>query len=224
MTPSTHIEEFTPPKTFVEFYERYPKWVKFLSMKLLHRRWADDDVQDLEQELLLHLSTLPESSVFSHLGASDRIGAFLTRTYDRPVTAGMFFYFVKLLCVNRFATMRTSAAVDAMSGKVSLERDEGGNETKGGPTARKKEWWHDQIEPASHYAYIHLRREYQSRLRQFRTYVAKTCPDLLNDYDSFVAAGGLTACAEELGWTASERGMFRRTLRKLADRFNRARE
>lgn len=50
------------PKTFAEFYEKHPNYVRRWASKWLHKSEDDDAVRDWEQDLLLYLHYLPETS------------------------------------------------------------------------------------------------------------------------------------------------------------------
>jgi hypothetical protein len=57
------IDNFIVPKNFMEFYTSYPMYVRRWASKWLHKTDPnDEDVRDWEQELLLYLHYLPETS------------------------------------------------------------------------------------------------------------------------------------------------------------------
>jgi hypothetical protein len=57
------IDGFVVPKDFMEFYTAYPLYVRRWASKWLHKTDPkDEDVRDWEQELLLYLHYLPETS------------------------------------------------------------------------------------------------------------------------------------------------------------------
>ena len=57
------VDGFVVPKDFMEFYTAYPLYVRRWSSKWLHKNDPNDEnVRDWEQELLLYLHYLPETS------------------------------------------------------------------------------------------------------------------------------------------------------------------
>lgn len=88
---------FCPPKTFTEFFERYPHAVR----KRLRTRWGlrHPELNDWEHNLCVHLMTLPPESVFRERGCADRID-----TYDPQKRGGgnefLFVAYVHLLIDN----------------------------------------------------------------------------------------------------------------------------
>jgi hypothetical protein len=57
------LDGFSVPKNFMEFYTAYPLYVRRWASKWLHKTDPnDEDVRDWEQELLLYLHYLPETS------------------------------------------------------------------------------------------------------------------------------------------------------------------
>jgi len=89
---------FVIPKDFAEFYSRFPLHVS----RFVRRTWtraSNTDRDDREQELLLHLMSVPENSKFREQGYSDRIQIFQPeRAYG--ASRKQFFRFVDLLLKN----------------------------------------------------------------------------------------------------------------------------
>jgi hypothetical protein len=102
---------FVVPKDFVEFFERYPLRVRRWVTNQLSRRFGQDAILDLEQDLLLYLCTLPPDSRFRRKGANGRTaGCTDVIQCFHPVrhygaTAGRFHNFINLCLANRLSTI-----------------------------------------------------------------------------------------------------------------------
>jgi hypothetical protein len=102
---------FVVPKDFGEFFERYPLRVRRWVTRRLDRRFGQDWIVDLEQDLLLYLCTLPPDSRFRKKGANGRPDGCtdVIQCFD-PVrhfgaTAGRFHNFINLCLANRLSTI-----------------------------------------------------------------------------------------------------------------------
>lgn len=63
---------FRVPKDFIEFYERYPNYIRNWVKKRLSRFTVDEDVEDWTQDLIIHMKYLPQTSKHRKPGANDR--------------------------------------------------------------------------------------------------------------------------------------------------------
>jgi hypothetical protein len=102
---------FVVPKDFGEFFERDPLRVRRWLTKRLNRRFGQDAILDLEQDLLLYLCALPLDSRFRQRGANGRPAGCtdVIQCFD-PVrhygaTAGRFHNFINLCLANRLSTI-----------------------------------------------------------------------------------------------------------------------
>lgn len=69
------MDTYIAPATFAEFLDRYPQLVANVLRK--RKSWLKDlDLTDLEQEVYLHLMSLPEDSCYRQRGCVDRISTF----------------------------------------------------------------------------------------------------------------------------------------------------
>jgi hypothetical protein len=88
---------FCAPQTFAEFHERYPTVIR----ARLRRRWGfrNEELEDCEQEVCVHLLSLPKGSIFRSRGCVDRIA-----TYDPAKRGGnsepLFIDYVNLIIDN----------------------------------------------------------------------------------------------------------------------------
>lgn len=64
---------FRVPKDFIEFYERYPNYIRNWVKKRLSRFTVDEDVEDWTQDLIIHMKYLPQTSKHRRPGANDRM-------------------------------------------------------------------------------------------------------------------------------------------------------
>jgi hypothetical protein len=102
---------FIVPKDFGEFFERYPLRVRRWVTRQLHRRFGQDAILDLEEDLLLYLCTLAPKSRFRRKGTNGRPEGCtdVIQCFD-PVrhygaTAGRFHNFINLCLANRLNTI-----------------------------------------------------------------------------------------------------------------------
>lgn len=95
--PAESDSGFCPPKTFTEFFERYPYVVR----TRLRLQWSlrRPELEDLEHELYIHLMTLPPESVFRGKGCIDRISTYDPNKRDGGNEA-LFIDYVHLLIDN----------------------------------------------------------------------------------------------------------------------------
>src|SRR5271157_965787 len=63
---------FRVPKDFLEFYERYPNYIRNWVKKRLSRFTVDEDVEDWTQDLIIHMKYLPQTSKYRKPGWNDR--------------------------------------------------------------------------------------------------------------------------------------------------------
>jgi len=63
---------FKVPKDFLEFYERYPNYIRNWVKKRLARFTVDEDVEDWTQDLIIHMKYLPQTSKHRKPGANGR--------------------------------------------------------------------------------------------------------------------------------------------------------
>lgn len=104
---------FVVPKDFTELFEQDPLGVRHWVTRQMRGRVQDDAILDLEQELLLHLCSLPANSQFRRKGANVRVDGCtdVIQCFD-PVrqfgaTAKRFHNFINLCLTNRLRTILT---------------------------------------------------------------------------------------------------------------------
>src|SRR5208337_2546783 len=67
---------FRCPRNFEEFWERWPNYIINWTKKRLHKHIVDEDVEDWEMDLLMHMKYLPERSKWRALGKMDVVETF----------------------------------------------------------------------------------------------------------------------------------------------------
>jgi DNA adenine methylase len=124
IVPNKVTDTFVLPKNFLEFYQRYPNYVRlFVERKM---RWSREmareapkytvfvtTVEDYTQDLLMFLSSLPADSKYRAMGFTDPIQLFNPSLWG-SVTSGKFFAYIKMILSNKFMTLRTHEYKDAL--------------------------------------------------------------------------------------------------------------
>jgi hypothetical protein len=91
-------QEFTVPRNFAEFAERYPTYIRDWVRRRKFGRISEQEVETAVSDLTVHMLTFPEGSIFCERGFNDRIEAF---NPEKGATASSFFHYVKR-CLNDY--------------------------------------------------------------------------------------------------------------------------
>jgi hypothetical protein len=104
---------FIVPKDFVEFYERFPRYVKdFVARRMPSSRHSASEREDRESDLVLHLMTLPDDSKYrmpgfnGHAeGCTDRVQIFHP---DNAYGASQprFRAYINMILLNHFISLK----------------------------------------------------------------------------------------------------------------------
>lgn len=120
---------FVVPKDFVEFYERYPNYVRNWVSKRMRKSSADPDVEDWTNTLLMHLCSLPKGKEvldeetneikitggkLYQLGFTDVINAFNPWSVY-GASAKRFFSFINRCLQNKLISLSSKKGKDAMT-------------------------------------------------------------------------------------------------------------
>jgi hypothetical protein len=109
-TMASHIavapEEFIVPRTFAEFSDRYPTYIRDWVRRRHFGLKTEQEIDAAVSDLTVHMLTFPEGSIFRERGFIDRIEAFdheLTYGcgYDTVSTEQRFHRYVKR-CLNSY--------------------------------------------------------------------------------------------------------------------------
>jgi hypothetical protein len=79
-------DDFVVPKSFDEFYERYPKYILNWAKKRLNRFTVDEDVEDHAQDLLIYLKFSPTRSF--NRGEADKVCRDVIAAFDPDAESG----------------------------------------------------------------------------------------------------------------------------------------
>jgi hypothetical protein len=104
---------FVVPKDFEEFCERFPQHVRNWVGRHVERSTPRQDVEDWTQDLLAHLCCLPLTSKYREAGKRDIVATFDPYKHYGASSA-RFFNYINLCLGNRFKTIRSTRAKDAI--------------------------------------------------------------------------------------------------------------
>lgn len=203
---------FIVPKDFAEFFARYPHYVRNFVRR--HMRSSEQDLEDRESDLLMHLMTLPENSKFRAPGfndlpngCSDRIEVF------HPVSAygasgARFFNYLNLCLLNKFCSLIRKASANSIRRCNSFQPDSDDE------TYTDTEYFLSMVSQ-TYYTGCHYDRALERTLfiREFVSFVEKHNPELLPVIDALAQATSFVEAQRELGMTEK---MFLRARNRLA--------
>lgn len=143
---------FVVPANFVEFYDRYPVYVRNWTSKRLRKMGTHPDVEDWTQTLLTHLCQLPKpkrivnpetgevrltGGTLHQLGFTDVIHAYNPWAHY-GASARRFFNFLNLCLSNKFSSLRSRYDKDAaVHTSFSLDDDPAPTQNSGDGTPRE---------------------------------------------------------------------------------------
>ena len=204
---------FVVPSDFEEFYERFPDYVRKWVSKHADRSAPKEDVEDLTQELLIHLYHLPQTSKHRESGKKD-----IVQTFDPAKHYGAnqarFQNYVNLCLANKLKTFHSKRMNDALCRPGNLSLDE--------QTERK-----DSRSVDDEYCHLHseyLRRAVKSSekqasdrafLQEFVNFVQREDPNVLSAIEALLATGTQGEAVEWLIITESEFARIRARLSQL---------
>jgi len=210
---------FVVPRDFGEFYMKYPEYTRRWVMKRIHRISVDMDVEDWEADLLMHLRYLPPSSKYrqpgSHRwhpeGCEDVIQIF-DPILQYGASARRFFNYVKNCLSNRYSTIYSKQSKNPICTM--------GNLVLGMPAEEYSEVVDDE--------YVHhhcvqpfkpVSEDVKIFLEEYRCFVNKTDPELLEVMAAIAQAGNYREAMEDMSMTEQEFNRARNRMRVLKDCF-----
>lgn len=115
---------FVVPKNFHEFHERFPEYVRHWFRKHASRSTPIVDVEDLTQDLLIHLQHLPAGSKHRAAGKEDVVETFDPHKHYGASSA-RFFSYVNVCLANKFRSIYTRRTKNPLCrpGNLSLTTD-----------------------------------------------------------------------------------------------------
>lgn len=214
---------FVVPNTFSEFFERFPHYIRMWVHK--HAYWCPAaDEEDLTQDLILHMQCLPLSSKHRLPGANHRLNGCrdVIETFDPYKQHGAserrFRNYVNLCLANKFRSMHSKRAIDALSQKGNLSFTEAaGPET---PGEANDEYLHSNSEEFRNTV---SRREKQRGdhvfVREFTQFVSRRDPTVLGTITAVSETATHEDAAEKLGVSNYEYFRMHDRLHQLAESF-----
>jgi hypothetical protein len=208
---------FVVPKNFGEFHERFPEYVRYWFKKHAGRSTPNPDVEDLAQDLLIHLECLPANSKHREAGKHDIVQTFDPHKHYGASSA-RFFNYINLCLANRFRSIHSRRMQNPLCrpGNLSLTTD-GENTDRG---EADDEFCHRHSE---HLKSRSQRQEKQRDARQllaeFSVFVRREESSLLPAMEAIAAVGTSSAAVEFLGTTEADFTRMRSRLRELGRSF-----
>jgi len=208
---------FVVPRDFGEFYKRFPNYVPNWVRKHADRFATDEDLKDWTNDLLLHLSNLPEKSKHRQAGKKDTV-----QTFDPAKHYGAnqarFWNYINLCLMNKFRSMRSKRIKDALfrPGNVSLGGQIGGEDLR----SVDDEYCHSNSTHLQEAAKIAEKEAHdRARLQEFEDFVWRHDPKVLPAIKALLATGSQGDAANWLGITERESGRMLWRLRQLGKCF-----
>ncbi len=97
---------FVVPRSFDEFHERFPGYVRDWVNRHADRSTPKEDIEDWTQDLLIHMRYLPANSKHRKAGKQDIVETF-DPVKHHGANAARFFNYINLCLGNKFSTMRS---------------------------------------------------------------------------------------------------------------------
>ena len=210
---SVGSDGFVVPKDFAEFHERFPDYVHRWVSKHAGTSVSEVDKEDWTHDLLVHLSSLPQTSKYREAGKNDIVATFdPLRHYG--ANEARFRNYINLCLANKFRTMHSKRMKDALCrpGNLSLTADWEDTDCN----QADDEFCHGHSE--------HLRGRCQRQERQrdarhaiaeFSEFVKREDSSVLPAMEAIAAVGTSDAAAELLGKTKADFYRMRSRLRQL---------
>jgi hypothetical protein len=208
---------FVVPKSFDEFHERFPQYVRDWVNRHADRSTPKEDVEDWMQDLLIHLRYLPAASKHREAGKEDVVQTFDPHKHHGASSA-RFFNYVNLCLANKFRSMGSRRLKNPLyrPGNLSL-------------TVYWEDADRDQVDDEfCHRRSEHLRERCQRQERQrdarqalaeFLDFVRREDSSVLPAMEAIAATATLGAAAELLGTTKATFCRMRSRLRQLGTYF-----
>lgn len=204
---------FVVPKNFHEFHERFPEYVRHWFRKHAGRSTAIVDVEDLTQDLLIHLQHLPAGSKHRAAGKEDVVETFDPHKHYGASSA-RFFNYINLCLANRFRSIYTRRTKNPLCrpGNLSLTTDcEDTDRTQVDDT-----FCHRHSEQLrSRGQQQEKQQEARYALAEFADFVMREDSSLLPAMKAIAAVATSRAAAEFLGTAEGDFSRMRSRLREL---------
>jgi len=233
ISPDGHYvgcDGFVVPKNFVEFYEREPLSVLRFVMKNLRKQCVDDDVKEMEQDLLVHLSCLPKKSKYREQGKTDRIQCFDPER-QHGANVKRFHNWVSLCLTNRFKTLMSKRKknplfrINNLSYTEVVQDDDGGHRNRNGEVNAEYLHKHSSV-VAERQRRCNNGQAHDGKIfiGQYKDFVGTNAPELIVFMDAIAREDNDIEVQEALGMSASDFARNREHLRTLMDCFQSGRD
>jgi hypothetical protein len=125
---ATPVTGYCPPKTFAEFYQRYPGAIK----ARLRGKWHlfGCELEDWEHEVCVSFLTIPPKSVFRRKGCVDRVAIYDPTRLGGNSSEGLFLNYIHLLVDNFCRGKLRSNSHKLICKTVSISEIEVGSDSK----------------------------------------------------------------------------------------------
>jgi hypothetical protein len=208
---------FCVPRNFEEFWERWPHYIRNWVKKRLHKYIVDEDVEDWEMELLLHMKYLPERSKWRLAGMQDVIQTF-NPELQYGASEKRFRNYVNNCLANRFNTIMSKRNKNPICrpGNYSLS-------TQLDP--ENYEVVDDEYVHTNSSHLMHISHQEQTKhenrvfLREFATFLEKHDPQLVPVMEAIAATGTFNEAAQFLNCDEAAFNRARNRIRILRDAF-----
>lgn len=110
---------FVVPQSFMEFYERYPNYIKNWVKKRLHGNAPEEDIEDWSQDLIIHMKYLPLTSKHRLDGKEDVVQTF-NPFQQYGASERRFRYYINMCLTNKFNTVHGKRVKNPVCRKGNL--------------------------------------------------------------------------------------------------------
>lgn len=204
---------FVVPKDFSEFNDRFPDYVNRWVSKHAATSSSQEDKEDWTQELLIHLSRLPQTSKHREAGRTDTVATF-DPVKHHGANEARFRNYINLCLANKFRTMHSKRMKDAVCrpGNLCLSGEKADEDSC-------------SVDELCHKHSAHLRaaqkaREKQSHdrafLQEFLNFVRRADAKALPTIEALMTTGTRGEAAYWLGMAELEFDRMHTRVRRLA--------
>lgn len=192
---------FVVPKDFVEFHTRYPDYVFNWVKKHLYNA-STEDIEDWGQELLMHLSHLPEGSKHRAQGRTDVVQTF-NPFKQYGASERRFRNYINLLLLNKFRTFGSKQARNPLSCSANMSLSEDTPVTHDSRIVSSEEYIYQHASQLSQGSQDGFKAQEDKLLTgEFLSFVAEEEPDAAPILTAVLEAGGNFADARRF-WCES---------------------
>jgi hypothetical protein len=219
---------FRVPNDFLEFYERYPNYIRNWVKKRLARFTVDEDVEDWTQDLIIHMKYLPQTSKHRKPGANERVNGCtdVIETFNPIQQYGAserrFRSYVNFCLANKFNTVYSKRNKNPIcrQGNVTIVTNVDPSHENGEYNVVDDAYCHVHSDYLST-ATARTAQQYENYLlaSEFRRYVAAREPELAPVVDAIQHSSSQHEAARSLSISETVFARHRARLKELAVSF-----